>query len=101
MDYNLVTAMAIGLLVFGATYLILDVVFPSRDETVRRVKLIFAGAGPGRHIAVEESPPAPRNLAASDVGAHRHSICFAGIAPCSDPRALIVAVIWVSRLGPG
>lgn len=45
MDYNLVTAMAIGLLVFGATYLILDVVFPSRDETVRRVKLIFAGAG--------------------------------------------------------
>ena len=45
MDYSLVTAMAVGLLAFAATYLALDVVFPNRDETVRRVKLIFAGAG--------------------------------------------------------
>ena len=45
MDYTLVaTAMAVGLLVFGAVYLALDVVFPSHDFSVRRVKAIFAGA---------------------------------------------------------
>jgi len=45
MDYTLLaTAMAVGLLVFGAVYLALDVVFPSRDFSVRRAKAIFAGA---------------------------------------------------------
>ena len=45
MDYTLLaTAMAVGLLVFGAVYLALDGVFPSRDFSVRRVKAIFAGA---------------------------------------------------------
>lgn len=42
---TLVTAIAIGVLVFGALYLTLDVVFPNRDGTIRRVKLVFAGAG--------------------------------------------------------
>ena len=42
---TLVRAIAIGVLAFGALYLSLDVAFPTRDETIRRVKLIFAGAG--------------------------------------------------------
>ncbi len=46
MDYTLLaTSMAVGLLVFGAVYLALDMVFPSRDMSVRRVKALFAGAG--------------------------------------------------------
>ena len=46
MDYTiLTTALAVGLLVLGAVYLALDVVFPSRDMSVRRTKAVFAGAG--------------------------------------------------------
>lgn len=45
MDTDLVMAMAIGLLVFGAVYLALDVAFPSRDMSVRKAKALFAGAG--------------------------------------------------------
>lgn len=45
MDTDLVMAMAIGLLVFGAVYLALDVAFPSRDTSVRKAKALFAGAG--------------------------------------------------------
>ncbi|MFB0535221.1 MAG: hypothetical protein ACETWR_09580 [Anaerolineae bacterium] len=45
MDTNLVIATAIGLLVFGAVYLALDVAFPSHDASVRKAKALFAGAG--------------------------------------------------------
>ena len=45
MDYHLVKAMAVGMLVFGALYLALDVVFPSRYEGTRKAKALFAGAG--------------------------------------------------------
>jgi hypothetical protein len=45
MDTDLVMAIAIGLLVFGAVYLTLDVAFPSRDVSVRKAKALFAGAG--------------------------------------------------------
>lgn len=44
MDADFVTAMAIGLLTFGAVYLSLDMVFRSADAAVRKVKAIFAGA---------------------------------------------------------
>lgn len=45
MDSTLATALTIGILVFGAVYLALDVVFPSRDMSVRKAKALFAGAG--------------------------------------------------------
>jgi hypothetical protein len=42
---EIVPALAIGLLVFGAVYLALDLVFPGGDRSVRKAKAIFAGAG--------------------------------------------------------
>jgi hypothetical protein len=45
MDSELVQAVAIGLLTFGALYLSLDIVFPDADMSARKVKAIFAGAG--------------------------------------------------------
>jgi len=45
MDANLVTALAIGLMVFAALYLALNLVFPSKSAGVRKAKAIFAGAG--------------------------------------------------------
>lgn len=45
MDSELLQAVAIGLLTFGALYLALDVVFPNTDMSARKAKAIFAGAG--------------------------------------------------------
>lgn len=45
MGSDLILAIIIGLLVLGAVYLALDVVFPSRDRYVHRVKVHIAGAG--------------------------------------------------------
>ncbi len=45
MTTDLLPALAIGLLAFGAVYLALDVVFSSGDYSVRKTKAIFAAAG--------------------------------------------------------
>lgn len=45
MKPDLFMALAIGLMVFGALYLALDVAFPGRDGAMRKAKIIFAGAG--------------------------------------------------------
>ncbi len=45
MDTDLVIAISIGLLVFGALYLALDTVFPRRDQSTRRAKALISGAG--------------------------------------------------------
>jgi hypothetical protein len=44
MDAEFVMALAIGLMVLGAIYLALDLVFPSHDASVRKTKGVFAGA---------------------------------------------------------
>ena len=45
MTTDLLPALAIGLLVFGAIYLALDLVFPTSGASARKAKALFAGAG--------------------------------------------------------
>lgn len=42
---DLLPPLAIGLLVFGAVYLALDLVFPGGDYSARKTKAVFAAAG--------------------------------------------------------